>query len=898
MSNPILRIATRQKSIKKRLAAVYDDANPNPYSYINLLSLKGWMLREWKPAIPEPKGGGVFRNSPLVDGRKLAYRKMDNVYDSFSLVGSNDDQDLMIASIQDLQRLLEKAISYWTTNWQNQPVWIEAKASNETNIRYAVIVDYRFNGFGGPFEQPFFSGCESATEALLTIEHTIWQETEPGSEGECVEVSGEYYSEEIETYATDTFYPGQSSDDATFQAVQDTPSDVGDLTNVNIGVGYQNVLDYNCQCGIAFDNVTIPRDAHILKATITLTAGSISVGTADLQIQVQDPADGDAATFSTPTDFFGRTRLDDRVTVFLEDGVYPDPIDVTELVQAVVKDTRSYSADHWASGDKMAFFISLLSGSGGREFVAFDNGSNYAQLDIEYSDTGAWEGVPATCNHEVVVANKQSKYVITDVYIWDDSGLTFLDDGAVENVMIWDLPHNLLPSTPAVGDILYIGSDTSHSDGGVFNNVNFNLSSSQTGIALGVWKYWNGASWHAFDVNGGTVNELCGDAVLFDSTGISSIVFDPQDDWTEVAVNGVTGYWIMFEITNITGVPTPPVEQVRHIYTSINPYIDIDEEQVPGDIPALARILFDGLGCYYRSMNTLIMGIRSMLRGSNFNAYLNASDVQPARVAFEYNATAAGYEDEPRAPTGKYLHLHGITTSDAWTNACTWTISGSLAGEYIGTYHAFLRFYDGISSEGHIRYRLKSVFGSEYNVSYSDIGSPITGASVVQYCLDLGQFVIQPSMTIRMNDKVAYVKIMLETRSDDDNLYVYNSIYDIVLIPSDEWSGNFGVPLASGVSTLFYGRGLDVDGITNPRQYRATENNIDLKALTYDDDHRTVLAEWSRTASSEPIFQNNSDQRIWFLQTKKESTNLSFFENCGKICAQRSARYIFARGSK
>jgi hypothetical protein len=32
-------------------------------------------IDNWTPAVPGPKNGGVWRNSPLADGRQLAFRR-------------------------------------------------------------------------------------------------------------------------------------------------------------------------------------------------------------------------------------------------------------------------------------------------------------------------------------------------------------------------------------------------------------------------------------------------------------------------------------------------------------------------------------------------------------------------------------------------------------------------------------------------------------------------------------------------------------------------------------------------------------------------------------------------------------------------------------------------------
>jgi hypothetical protein len=895
MNNPILKITDGSTTV-------------------DLLDLRGWLLNDWSPAVPEPKGGGVFRNSPLVDGRKLAYRKIDNITDTFNLIGSRESQDQMIASIQKLQQLLEKAVSYWITSWQNEPVWIEAKATNETASRYATIVDYRLTGFGGPYKQPFFSSdCNSATEAILVIEHMVWQETEPGEPGTCAQSSSLYYSEEIATYATGTFYPSASAEDCTVQNFianeSVTPAGI-DLTNVNIGVGWSSILAWKCDAGIIFNNVTIPRGSIILKATLTLHAGVISIGTATLKISGQSTINGDAVAFTTADDFFTRTRTDEFQIISLEDGQYPGAIDITNIVQEIIGKPTTNDPSIWTSGDKMGMFVSLYSGEGGREFDSFNSGvpANYPKLIIEYATTGADIGRSATCYQETMVSNKMNRAVITNAYWYDANTGNYST-----NLTSAAPPYGLLPNggglTPAVGDMLYLGSDTSHTDGGPFNNAAFDITVLQSGITAGVWQYYKGAptnAWTAFDVAGTATNELCGDAQLFLTSGVTSIVFKPSANWAEIQVtDGIdndTGYWIRFVVSAISGGTVAPVQGNRQIYTAINPYIDIDEAQVPGDIPALARILFDSCTCWQRSMNTLVMGLRSLSRGIDFAAYLNCSETQnPIGSIFEViqKYGTVHLQDDPETPTGSILDLTGFHpyTSGYYglTPVCKWTFTSGLAKQYLGVYHAFVRcwFDAGI---GTVSLRLKAVFGEEYNVSFSDINSPSLDGSIC--AIDLGQLTILPSYTLRPDDNIDIIKIYLEAYSETDADFTNAYVYDIILIPADEWSGNFGMPKITGTSVLRYGQGLDIDGITNPRQFRAEQTEILINSKTYTDSNRNITASWSRIASSEPIFQANADQRLWFFQYKQQAGLVSYFENCGKVCVQRSARYILMRGDK
>jgi len=894
MLNPILRISDGTTTV-------------------NLLDLHGWTLDDWKPVVPESKGGGVFRNSPLSDGRKLAYRKMDNVIDTFNLIGSKESQNQMITSIQEIERLLEKAVSYWINDWQNQPVWIEARAANETTSRYATIMDYRLTGFGGPYRQPFFaSDCSSTTEAILVIEHMIWQETIPGNSGTCVELSSQYYSPDVNLTYTKLYYPASSDQDATFSPHVEP---VGDYVGHHIDVGFGSTLKTplfsgNCIAGIIFNNVDIPYQANIIKATITLTAWAPAVGSGLLYIFGQDPSHGDATNYDgTNADFTSRNYVNRFALQYLNATEYPGAIDVTATVKCIVGDVISEPSTGWNSGDRMAFRLEYqpeLSTLSGRYFCSFDEGGNVPVLKIEYADTGYYFGRSATCNQEVFVANKHNKAALSHIFIYDADGAQYNENGNYsKNLLTQALPYQLLPTATKVGDMVYFGSDTLYSDGGVFNNAIFNLSVIQSGIT-GVWKYYDVLHGHFqdFTVDGGPYNELCGDEQSFLTIGTGSIVFSQDEYWTTTDVNGVTGYWICFEVTAVSA-PTPPTQATRHVYTTIDPFVDIDEAQVKGDIPALARIMFDSAACAWRSMNSLVIALRSLSRGEEFTAYLNASDTQNLGGAIcTPNATlAAHFDTDTTSPTGRVINLGGFNPGDGvWSNICYWTIAGNTARQYIGTYHAYVRgVFPAISANrGDQTFRLRAVFGDEFNITYSDSNSPTFGAGAGSAILDLGQFTINPSYTIRPSDTVDYIRIYLDAYCEDiQPSWALTWIHDIIIMPSDEWIGNFGMPSTSVSAVMQYGKGLDIDAVTNPRQYRASETTIITPSASYNDAYRSIAAEWSRIASSEPILQSNRDQRLWFMQFQSQQYGMSYsIENCGKVCAQRSSRYIFARGSR
>jgi len=143
----------------------------------------GLHLESWRPNIPGFKGGGTFQESALSFGRQLVDRQFSNHMETFSLKASALSQDNVIRTMQEIRRLLEKAAMYWVATWQNEPVWIKAKASNETNARYSIVVTGSILEDENPYSQPFLQpGCSSVMNALtLVLEHMFWSPDIPGT---------------------------------------------------------------------------------------------------------------------------------------------------------------------------------------------------------------------------------------------------------------------------------------------------------------------------------------------------------------------------------------------------------------------------------------------------------------------------------------------------------------------------------------------------------------------------------------------------------------------------------------------------------------------------------------------------------------------------------------------
>jgi hypothetical protein len=141
-----------------------------------------FFLNEWMPRIVLPKAGGVYQQSALSDGRRLVDRKFDTVAESFDMKGHAESMDAMARELQVLRALLEKAVAYWTTDWQSTPVYFVCQAECETNARYALIMNYSTPDDENPFSQPWLAAEGTVLDNwTLTIERDHWTENAPGT---------------------------------------------------------------------------------------------------------------------------------------------------------------------------------------------------------------------------------------------------------------------------------------------------------------------------------------------------------------------------------------------------------------------------------------------------------------------------------------------------------------------------------------------------------------------------------------------------------------------------------------------------------------------------------------------------------------------------------------------
>lgn len=839
---------------------------------IDLLSIGfGFHLREWTPAIAEPKDGGVFSSNPLVDGRQLTQRVLDNTVEPFTLALNAADADDAIWYMQELRRLLTKAHQYWTTEWANAPVWIEAKAAKETNLRYAVIVDWRLQKDGNPFSQPFFTHGPVVMDNLdLAIERDHWTNYSPGL-SDCLNIKSIDPASVVNT-SVGPFEIAASADDATVNFNGSTI----DLTGDSITLGGDGTNWYAAL--FRFTNVNVPAGATITDAYIRFRSPSSEKGHI-IHLVISGERSVTPATFSTYANYAARTKTLESVAwsitnPWANQGYYNTP-DLSSVVQEII------DLPGWAANNEMAIFIVGSKLEIETRDVWSYNGlsTNAAELYVTYRASEEAFGQEETCTpYAVHVANKSNQAQIDTIFMYEN-GVGYTD------LLAASLPYNLLPTSATIGDYLYIGVDSTTAVGGPFNSVVFDLAAGLEGIALSLqWEYSDSATptWAALASLKDNTNEL-------QEAGINSLHFIPPSDWTAALLNGVTAYWIRLNITAGTAGQLPQ-QQNRHPYTVIHPYFDIEADTIGGDLSALILMYLQNRGYSAgtnASMGGFHIGTRGLGRGEEFSAFFNASNEQhqPGVSAVAGASTTLPVTDIV-APTGKRATYNPGSQNTTPVTQVTWQINYPYSAQYRGRYRVFLRYAQDGGADGDFNVRLGYVFGSSFERFTELVTVPKPNAAASISILELGQ-VVFPGI---LNEDVGTIYLDLQFASLATSSWGDVYIYDLILLPYDEWTGSF-----YGYDAVYQFEVLKIDPISIPK-----EKTLAVKVDA--EDNYKLLNVWSAVENNIPSVPPNKAMRVWILTDRGNTGTTAYtrtdFHAGMSVAVNKVQRYSSMRGGR
>jgi len=727
---------------------------------VNLLSQgSGLYLRSWTPNYPELKNNGVRASSPIAHGERITVHTYTDIIDTFELAIVGATQDNTIEDIQNLHRLLLKAQQYWTTDWQNDPVWIAARGPSETNTRYAIIKDYRWPNDSNPYAQPFFpqaSRRPAMTEVRLILEHGIWQSEIPGDGlGVCIDGA-----QNDDLYEEDVFVPTAGTDDAYINQ-----------TAGGITTGASNLLfgrtatpvDYDT--AVRFRNVAIPAGATIVRAYVVFTKYGAANGT-DCIVDIYGEDNATPAAFSTYADYTARARTTATIEWNVPDWDGSDHLttpDISNIIQEIV------DRGDWSSGNDLAVFVqeSASDDDAYRSACAQENDPP-AEPELHVFWTMGTQTFGQEDAYEVFVANKHNHAQLTHIFTYSAVG------GYSENLLGSGTPYDF------DDERVLFGIATNAPNSGPFCSLVFDLNSANTAVSP-AWQYSSAGGWVSFndeDIQDNTEG-------LTYTNGVSSVHWLPQDDWEPQTYNGVEAWWISIDATDVT-------QQNRDVYTILWPYVDIEEDDVGGDMSALMQLRAYNVSgqraddpvfvTVDENDSPSLTSTRSVWTDTDDQIIFRLSDDATGGLT-TYSYTDAGeltYADQETVPT--------VVPRDVWAenSEC-----------YVAWYDAGLRVYE-YDAAGNLTFTDDDSGITAYGVWYNGVYIIVTtGTSVDTYSYDAGTNTLTSVDTIAAETGGAY-----NIWGDDDYIYV------------GSFAGHVGIAIytVSGAGALTHITNVDTNG--------------------------------------------------------------------------------------
>lgn len=490
--------------------------------------------------------------------------------------------------------------------------------------------------------------------------------------------------------------------------------------------------------------------------------------------------------------------------------------------------------------------------------------------------TSRFLGRTATCENEVFTANKFSFSNVTHVFHYNGVNYSNLQFSIVP-------PYEFLGSTASVNKAAYFGSKTNDSNvpGGTFSSLVFDLSREAQNITI-TWEYYNGSSWSTLTVQDNTEQ--------FKTLGVNSVSWQIPSNWATTTVNGVTGYWVRARISAVSSSPQTPEHDNRYIYTSLLPYIEIAVDQIEGDLPAIGRIKWHNQSIV--DVERSICGLRSVDRGTNFNSFINISDVQtPFGLTISKGSqTGVDWQTDKSSPTNRSLLISYSSSGDLnkWNDLASITLSTTVAREYHGYYRALLRCFYNHASSRNWNLRIQLRFGSGGSRLNTQTVYPTTIAN--WEVLDFGQLAISTRQAASLAGSMAdEMKIVIQGYCTNTSRPL--TLYDLILIPIDEWAIDARIPdlEATGSPEIDVNDFLDIDSISNPKIAISAYNRSPAGL---------IISRYQNINNGPVILQKNKAQRLWFLNASYENGYWKAYpETIGTVQVYKQQQYLGFRGS-
>ncbi len=371
---------------------------------------------------------------------------------------------------------------------------------------------------------------------------------------------------------------------------------------------------------------------------------------------------------------------------------------------------------------------------------------------------------------EQFIANFRDTTALTHIYNYDDNLAAFSANQIASNPLTFFVVSG---STPALNDIVYIGSTT-----GPFRLIVFRIGTAGNFSATITWEWYNGAAWVS---TAGGIRE----SATFTTTGNRLVIIDTPTGWAATAINGVTAHWIRARISAFTSWTTSPIQSGQVIYNPRDVHISIAADQINGDVDALTLIRYFKWWIATLGVRFVAIGLKSQGL-TNFTSRLNAGGQNPTGWSISYGtdtSIAGGADIE--SPGGTRA-LCTFSTDQTMTGRVTFIVSTTtIIADFEGEYNAYLRCQQIGGSAGAVSVRLETAFNAVY-VDGPTV--PLTAVAGGIEIVNLGRVIINPARILASDETSLNEAINIVVQASATSVTPDLRIYDLVLIPIDEWS--------------------------------------------------------------------------------------------------------------
>lgn len=886
---------------------------------------------------------GVAVDNPISDFSESRFIRWDSISEAITVNAMGFDQDHLALMLSELEGLLRDASLFWRDEWSNDIVFLTVKGKDETNPRYAVLYGGQISNAPDAYNQPFLQRDASSVSGEFTVNllRGHWMSLPPAQTA-CIEVMRQNAFANYEAEMLNLPKESTTGNSLTTRLVGLWPLNEtsGSIAGESAGAGdgaYQGTPVLNSTKfidgvpAVRFDDPASYVDIETATLNAAWQAGMKNAGTLSVWIK------GSAAIWGTATagNIFGITQtfgVGGEYRLRLYKSTTPYTIVAERTVGAgksvtIISDIGSGTggtsplhegADGFSAGAEGYFGgtdndawtnITLVWNEPAGLFAMYING---IKMDQAKPAIGDWDlgaggenifignalvlsslGGPIDESHmshvmlfSKALNNEEIAFVLNPALFSsreDCAGqfaTSFYTEGRIDYVYRRDaspaswtnlsaqvVPYNLLPTVPASSDGIYFGSEDE-----IFGGLMLNLEGGK-GMEI-TWQYWDGVFWSPLDVTDHT-NGL-------ERNGETAVVWDFPTGWVKNNPGmGVTAYWVRADVTSLPTSPflEVPVQVEDVVYAASKPYVDIRKTDIGGDLPALGALAASFIGD--TPVSKLFIGSRSLDRGKNFSAYLNAGRRnQPPGVRVFHGGGSSSFvagTNYPGHEAIRYLPAGAVST---FTTFAVWGVGASVAFEYAGFYRAFAAIeYGAFVVTGDFYLRLAHSIGARF-VPFP----PVTpNADDDEQIVDLGFFSFPRA---KVENTVIHMQALVVSTGLDITLVT------LYLMPVDEWA----IDIEVGTGTLSGNDTLTIDSTHLTDTHGRTK-----VALTdyryFDSGGPAYLVDSPPFSVTGPLeLHHHQQQRMWFMFGNKAGEGLG--NSYAQVRAEGVKRYLGLRGNR